>query len=376
MKLAVVLVSDQTVPNVVYLKNLKEYGDGFDKVLFVSSKRMEKDNKSQIIAKAVGVEYYDIIKVNENMLFDVAEQLSNYFNSKNIDEVFVNITGGTKIMSMAADNFFENMEFTKHIVYLPIGSVDYKQIYPLGKDKKAVDIPIKYRMNVEGYLNALGIGIEKEEGSDCDQRVYELFEQYFDKNGVFEKLTDILRVFRDSRKYKKLVNSDQFKRVCELLKGLNQDANDFDFKSSRKWIDFFSGGWFEEYVYCQIKQIECIDDIKLNVKLDRKAEDPSVNNELDVVFVKGNDLYVVECKSGDIEGGLNDVLYKSAALNRGFGLSAKSYLASLGKKLLDKDGQLKSDIKVKGDIFGVKVITRNEFKSGIIDYFKDKINCK
>jgi hypothetical protein len=45
MNLAVVLVSDQTIPNVVYLKNIREK---WDKVLFVSTKGMESPKKIRV----------------------------------------------------------------------------------------------------------------------------------------------------------------------------------------------------------------------------------------------------------------------------------------------------------------------------------------
>ncbi len=382
MNLAVVLVSDQTIPNVVYLKNIEKK---WDKVLLISTKNMEapKKNKSKAILSAIGKVDYDVLVVDENMLFDIREKLKNYFEGKRFDKIFVNITGGTKIMSLATYNFFKDKSFTENIVYLPIGSTSYKQIYPLGDDDKAIDLPITYKMDVEGYLKALGVGIESI-GKPVNPRLSKkLFGLFFDKRWIFFELTTILRNYRNSDGPKKLLKPsslNDFNKVLGFLQLLGLNEKEFDFSKDRTWIDYFSGGWFEEYVYSELEKLKgiCIDDIKINIKLERKSGDAKMPNEFDVIFIVSNSLNIIECKSGDLSGfELSNTFYKVAYLNRIFGLSAKSYLVSLGENIFDnKTGKLKPSIDSKSKVFGVSFVSYKNVKDGIDNYFKQKLLCK
>jgi len=374
------LVSDQTIPNVVYLKNIKKE---WDKVLFVSTKNMEssKKNKSKAIFSAIGEVSHDILVVDENMLFDINKRLDEYFSKNSFDKVFVNVTGGTKIMSLAAYTFFKDKPYTENIVYLPIGSSSYKQIYPLGINGKAVDIPIVYKMGVVEYLEAVGHKIKDVGYTLSEEKSRIFFEQFFEKRDIFEKLTGILRKYREDKSARrKIKNSEDFPLIVELLKKLGLNADDFDFKKKR-WVDYFSGGWFEEYVYSELKKLRdkgCIDDVKLNIKLDRLMEDEKVGNELDVLFTKNNSLSIIECKSGDLENSdLTNTFYKVAYLNKECGLSAASYLASLDKTVFDEKEELKKDIKAKSKVFQVAYVSLNDIKEkGLFNYFFERLKCK
>ena len=64
------------------------------------------------------------------------------------------------------------------------------------------------------------------------------------------------------------------------------------------------------------------------------------NNELDVCFIKNNQLYVIECKSGINSDSLfNEIVYKVSALKEVLlGVDCRSYIFSLKK---DPSGDLK-----------------------------------
>jgi hypothetical protein len=79
------------------------------------------------------------------------------------------------------------------------------------------------------------------------------------------------------------------------------------------WPDFakyLSGGWFEEFVYLQLKPYEdagVIKDLRINVELSLSPASTgklqnwhNSYNELDIVFTDGHALYIVECKAGNV----------------------------------------------------------------------------
>ena len=381
MNLAVVLISDQTIPNVVYLKNLLKYGNGFDRVLLITTEKMENQEKSDAVLKAVSENFLDKSKhnkiiVKEDMIFDIKTRLSEYMKDKEFDKISVNITGGTKIMSLAVYDFFKGFENTT-IVYSPIGSTSYKQIEPLGKNGKAIDIPIRYRMSVEEYIESLGLTIKNVSEPLNLNLSKRLFGSFFDKEELFYKLTYLLMKYRKKKGYKELKKSQDINDVEKYLQALGLSFRDFDFTTTRNWIDYFSGGWFEEYIYSEILKLKengCVDDVRINIKLEKASMNARMPNEFDVIFVKDNHLNIIECKSGDLTNQqLTSTFYKVAYLNNGFGLSATSYLALLGNNIFDKNGTIKNDIKTKSRIFRIKIIDRNMLKNSSLGEF---FRCK
>ncbi len=397
MNLAVVLVSEQTIPNVVYLKNLLKYGESFDKVLLITTEGMEKQGKSDTIINALGSEFTKKEKhrklfVDEKMLFDINEKLHDYFKDKEFDKIFVNITGGNKIMSLATYKFFDGFDDDKvEMVYLPIGSMNYKQIKPLGNDGKAIDVPLKIRLNVDEYFKSISVEVKKMGKPVNLELSRKLYGIYFEKECVFSELTGILRKYRrkdGNKEFKKSRNKEDVDEVRCFLSILSLEADKFDFFSDRTYIDYFSGGWFEEYVYDRIESLvgEYVDDIKINVNLHTKSEniedESEVRNELDVVFISNNNLHIVECKSGNLSGqDWTNTFYKVALLNRNFGLSARSYIVSLADNVFEFDKKenkeiLKENIQSKSAVFGVKFVDFKKVKSGIDNYFKKKLLCR
>ena len=378
MNLAVVLVSEQTIPNVVYLKNLLKYGESFDKVLLITTEKMENQGKSDTITKALGSDFFDNKKydkslIDENMLFDINKKLEEYFENNSFDKVFLNITGGTKIMSLAAYNFFKDKSFTENIVYLPIGSTSYKQIYPLGSDGKAVDVKINYKMGVGEYLKSLDVEYEDSKALDVDLSRF-IFKTYLEDDSVINEVTQILRKYRkDGKELKRIKKSLEYGEIKRLLNKINIDVDKYNLKQ-RRWVDYFSGGWFEEYVYSEINEL-CIDDIKLNIKIKRQTNIKDVPNEFDVVFIKDNNLFVVECKTGNMEGyETTEALYKAAQLNRDLGLSAKSYFVSLSKKLLNKE--TKKSLLARSNLLGIDFVFRDDVENRGIKGFFERFQCR
>lgn len=69
---------------------------------------------------------------------------------------------------------------------------------------------------------------------------------------------------------------------------------------------YLSGGWFEEYVYHEVKMLlgsSSQYDVRLNMELRARNSRPGeIYQELDVVFTDGKRLYIIECKAGKVWG--------------------------------------------------------------------------
>jgi len=282
-RIMVNIVSAQTIPNYLFIK---EYGDDADIFLFVSTDEMEKSDKTATIYGTAGIDKKDVRKIliNENELYLAKDKLDR-LGWRGKDYLFlVNITGGTKLMSNAVYEYFK--ELNSRVFYLPIGQNTIKELF---NDRKADEKPVKYKLRVEEYLNLHNIHPETKELQFPKKEVMNiLIKNPFD--------TDI-----------------------------PQDQNKYSL-------------WFEHLLYYKIKDLLKLgdDEIKTGVKLFKKKPENSyfdnlVDNEVDVVFVKDNRIYVVEAKVSIGKQkyrmtNISNSLYKLAAVNKQFGLNSKAML--------------------------------------------------
>nr|WP_240657923.1 DUF1887 family CARF protein [Helicobacter pylori] len=140
----------------------------------------------------------------------------------------------------------------------------------------------------------------------------------------------------------------------------SEDEDDF-----RKYI---IGGWFEEYIYFELLELldkQVIYDLRLNMMLGVESTNAiqgdkhPIYAELDIVFSDGKNLYVVECKSGELkEKGVLTALSTNTQI---FGeANAKCILIS-------SDDNLGQGLQERVKILNIKFIFK-DFKKDIENY--------
>ncbi len=329
------LVGNRVIANVLLIEEFKQ---NIDKYVFISDKRMESNefnrSKSIISACEINVDDTDILIVNSNALFKIEESLSN-FNFSNNDIFFVNISSGTKLMAIAALNFFR--EFNSKIYFIPDFTNIYRQIYPVIKNPEN-----KFTINIS--LN-----------------------KYFRANGL--SAIQIKHKIREPFESSKLM----FKFI--KFKGNINKLPEIKYATKNKSAlskEFYSGGWLEEYVYFVIKNHFNLKNKNIGLKI--KVENKHTNNEYDVMFIYNNQLYIIECKAYygkvNIKQKIEHDLYKISSLNDEFGIRAKSiYITTFNIEEYDKKENKTllnraKDLNVK--LFQMKDLENNNFLSHIL----------
>ena len=111
------LVSDHAIPNILAIHHFMP-----DELLFISTTAMEKKNKVPDTLKALnrlGLEYKsNSVIVREDSILDCHKKIGKWIEGKEDAEFMVNLTGGTKIMSIAAYEFFK--DYSSKMIYVPI----------------------------------------------------------------------------------------------------------------------------------------------------------------------------------------------------------------------------------------------------------------
>src|SRR5512133_724597 len=106
MRIMVIPISEQTIPNFLFIKTFEPA----DRYYFISTDKMEDSttgNRREWIIQIARINpaQCDMVKVNPESMQDVTNSL-NHFEWGCYQEIIVNLTGGTKMMSLAVYEFF------------------------------------------------------------------------------------------------------------------------------------------------------------------------------------------------------------------------------------------------------------------------------
>jgi len=339
------LVSEQVIPNVLFIEEMKRRKTDVRMYLFVSTELMENKGKTGCIISGshIGKSKTKTIKVVEDSIEDINCNLMKFSEElSDEDDVIVNLTGGTKIMSIGVYNFFKEMG--ANIYYLPIGKNICKRMSP-----SSYLYQLNFRISLKEYLTSYGIKII----SDDENSILKTNEY---TKGFFRDFLD--NKFDMVGKLEGTINKNGLidEEVKLFLKEINFGAEENEQLEVDEIKYLALGGWLEEYTYNLIKEKLQLDEneIGLNIQISHK-DSP---NELDVMFVLENTLYVVECKTSLSKGMLAKTLYKISALKNNYGLSAKSYVFTLAKNLREPEGTINEDYKNRASLLGVHLVDR------------------
>lgn len=377
------LVSDQTIPNVLIIKELAEKYDSF---VFVSSDTMEKRGKTQTLVNTCKISSKNILilKVDQDNYKNTIEILQKgNFPQTAEHHYLLNITCGTKLMSIALLDYFKDYP-NKEVVYLPHGSNDFVEIY------KNVKTSINTRLTIDEYLSSYDIKIKNENkleqiiGSIYTRKdkTYILWDFALNNLNIINQTTDSLRkIYYDN---KRKITAQEIKNAAGLvLEVIDVDILNETEKAVKEWYNYLTGGWFEELVFLKVKNLLNLNDVT-HLCQSLIINKGGTENELDVVVSYENRLFYIECKTG-LGDKPNDVFKetfdKLARMKdqRQFGLSMNNYLLSLDEKVLydQKTGTLKDEYKQREIVYGLKFYGFKEIlEKGIDTILKEIFGLK
>lgn len=302
-KILISILSDFLQPNFLLIKEMKEQ---YDELVFITTEEMEgeKKRKSFWLEKALKLPEKSVrcIEVVEDDFEKIKYQLKAEAFSKE-DHYLLNLTGGTKVIPLAVYDFFKD-DFHSEFYYVPIGKNVIKDF------KSEKEIQLTYRLNLEEYftLNALR---------------YEPTANIYPENQAKMLFNEFKQVQFDRRRHKKIANAQCLPKAEDKV--------------------YYAGAWFEEYCYYRMRREYQLDDLSIahGNKIYR-GENVQFDNEIDVMFVKDNQLHIFECKvsmwgnvnnfekaKGNVKDNLDGFMYKLAAIAKDYGFRPSSYILTL-----------------------------------------------
>jgi len=314
---------------------------------------MESRDKSKDLQTAAGLDEASIIKVKvkADSLVDVNQKLSKLNLSKD-DHYLVNITGGTKLMSIGVHAFFS--QFDSEMFYINISKHTYRCVFPVVKEKK-----LKYKLGLVEYLTGYGLSVDETIDINTLVRAPALTRSFLKTFLNFSELDrTMMSALQANNKKKKLRLDSAEAAILQKRWGfIPEQANELQ----KQEIRYLTGEWFEEYVYNWMKSYLRLADSQIGkgVKIWRG----SVDNEFDVLFYHNHVLSVIECKTAlwDSRAGRNflgDSLYKLDSLQKKFGLRVVPYLFTLAERG-DLSFQIREHHVKRAQEMGVEIVDRS-----------------
>lgn len=323
------IISEQIIPNYLFIKERFQHGD---KLIFISSKKFETRHERIVNTLALNLpEVKNIVLPNEgdeenwtSMNNAICPELSDK------EEYIVNLTCGTKYMALAIERLFS--KYNSRFYYIP-----YPKNVIIGFNSDEGLCPIKFRISIREYMQLHGIRT-KEKSITQSKEYTQDFYTLFINNSFSQKeweIIDKLRAYRNKDIDINKIEECEGSEKRPSIPGLANFIRHICFPVSKEGllhhheIQYITGGWFEEYTYTIINNGLSPNDIRIGVEI--IGTEYTNQNDLDVVFVKGNKLFVIECKTGvGKESLFKEIVYKATALKEVlFGLSANSYIFSL-----------------------------------------------
>ena len=317
-KVLVSILSDHLVPNYLFIKEMRGQ---YNELLFIGTPYTESKAIATHLENALENRKSNIKKVilESDQYQEGVQSLENISLPTDVHYI-VNLTGGTKIMSLIVYDFFRKLNSS--FFYIPIGKNTYCNIEEENMHA------LQYRISLREYFTLYGLHYE------CDNTLLKDAETTFQ---FFEK-----------QKKRKFYLSDEIKN--------SQKAE------TAKDKKYYAGEWFEEYSYLRIKKELNLreQDIAMSLKIYRE-DSQNNDNEIDVAFMYENALYIIECKVSMNGYGkekwqtIEDYLYKLAAISKDFGLIVRPYIFTLHKMEKLPDGSLKG-LQKRMQILGIRNI--------------------
>lgn len=253
----------------------------------------------------------------------------------NPKEVGLNLSGGSKIMTIAAQLVFMENGFDCFYV------VEEKDQIIMVKDNDREPYEIQDKLKIEDFCQIRGNRLRKTPKRNllvpAESRA--LFKEIFSHIEDYLKPLSSLNYFASAAEREHTLSilhnvpEDQW-QILQLFYDHGAikyyDNHRITF-SSEKGREFCQGFWLEDHIYLELKKVDKevgLQDFACSVEIENKH---GVPNEVDAMFLYNNHLYLIECKTAKMKEKGTDIIYKIDTLNKSAWLQTKSILATFRK---------------------------------------------
>lgn len=346
MKTQICLVSDQAAANLLPALDGSLQAGRIVLVVTAQMRQKAENLRKVLLQSSRQVEFCDISNAQDfhgmqNELLELAARQPQG------QEVMLNITGGTKLMSMAVQSVAEQAGWRMFYV-----DVHTDTIIWLDREPSAPQ-PLQQHLKLRHYLQSYGFALKEKPARPSASAAQQQLTQTLasQAHSLKDALSSLNALAQDAENRRSLSvplpgnyqNNYPLQHLIDLfesVQALEQKGSALHFASEAD-RDFVKGGWLELHTMQALNQAHGaigVQDKAIGLEVVHEAT--STQNELDIAFMARNRLFVIECKTARIDkpqssGGkprpakANDTLFKLAEnCSRIGGLGAKGMLVS------------------------------------------------
>ena len=325
------LVSEQTLPN--YLGAVMPGASPKKLHLIVTpSMRDRADILEQALrCKQYDVEQYQLAQPLPNEMMEVLDAV----RQKTGTDMAVNVTGGTKIMALAAVEWASIQDEPPFLFYVDTAE---KKVWQIGGRNEQFDLKIS--LKIKDLLKAgAGADILSVDSTNLGQEIRDALQELvrvFLKNRLALELFNKCAKEAQSSLYADMPHGciPGFGQALAIAQevGKLEVASDRILYASQEARIWCNGGWLEDLVKARLYKMKgdgIIDDWASNVEVFKanrltakgQKKDLSPQNELDAVFTESGRLFLLECKTANLakRGGFSAATYKIDSLRKSLG---------------------------------------------------------
>ncbi|WJW76673.1 DUF1887 family CARF protein [Thiohalobacter sp. IOR34] len=332
------LVSAQPLPNLVPL--IDPTLDVKRAVLAVTTDMTERADWLEAVLRPRGIRV-ERLELGDAWDYDQTQsRILEWLEREGGEGIALNVTGGTKLMSIAAYESFRAYD-------LPIFYVHPEQdrlIWMNPDDRGSIDLAD--RVKLEPFLQAHGAALQLEPKRNVPEPGrLDLAEEIVLGLDKFTRILprfNWLAVGAEKTLVSKPLENDrgELAELIDLFEaaGCLRRANGRLRFPGEKERFFAAGGWLEILVFDAVRRLRKarpgIQDVAYSIPVVREQRGKRVPNELDVAFLCNNRLHIIECKTRQFKGEGEDndsaqALYKLDTLRDLMGgLQARAMLVS------------------------------------------------
>lgn len=275
----------------------------------------------------------------------------------------LNVTGGTKLMAVAAQEVFSAEKLPVFYV-----SVETDEVVVIGE--KARSQPLTAPMRVREMLRAHGFEVEAQQRPVVTREQRDAAERVICHTGSHGRALGQLNRLAASEPARRQLratlgdaegDSISLREILaefESAGQLRRQDRELHFPSEAARV-FVNGGWLETHAYQVVEGLRGseprISDATMNLKI--VHPDGATRNEIDVAFLYRNTLHLIECKTANLgtDGGTGDdkateALYKLDALRKVGGLRTRAmvldYRGALSAHAANRDRARSAGIEI------------------------------
>lgn len=304
----------------------------------------------------------------------LSEAFLNFLAAHADEDIALNVTGGTKLMAVAAQDVFRVER--KPVFYV---NVESDEVLVIGE--KAASQPLRAKLKVHEMLKAHGYSVTPQEQPQITRELRDLTARLIDRvasaGRALGQFNALARAARDNGLRVQL-NRDQSSlalgdivALFEEAGLLRQQGDTLIFKNEEARF-FSNGGWLEAHVFETLQSLRAqhdgLTDVAMGIRV--AFADPTGKprgddkNEIDVAFLYRNTLHLIECKTANLaqigtgeDNKATEAIYKMESLLKLGGLRTKGMVVDYRGELSKSEANQKRAAEA-----GIAIVSGTQLK--------------